>query len=182
MDKLAELRKSDGVDPKLTKEELANLRKEEKLLRKDMLRAALNHGNISKEKAEKMHRLGRNLFQQQRYSSIYQLAWDILDIHAKIDGTLTREYVQAMTNVASTAWKIKERHAAQIITKRQIGIWQELGEPEEGKDIMMARARLMSYQDKAQVKEGLTHEQYVEMIAPYELSSPTDTSGDRIEL
>ena len=169
--KLQELRKFEK-EPVVSDSDLHELKVEEKKLRKAVMREAMNYGDISSEKAAAMHLLGRNLFKQQRYSLIYALSWDILHIHEKLDGVTSRKYAQAITNVASTAWKLGEKDAARILSRRQLGVWQEMGEDEWEKDIMTTRARLLSYQDPTGKEvPGSSHEEYKREIVQHELTS-----------
>ena len=172
IEKLKKLREIDGMNKELSELERSELRTEERKLRKNVMKASLHFGDFSKEKATAMHALGRNLFKQGHYSHIYTLAWDILAIHEKLDGPDSMEYHRAITNVASTAWKIGEREPARILSRRQLGILQERGEDEGGKEIMMIRARLLSYQDpNGKEVAGLSHEEFKIAIKDYELAS-----------
>lgn len=173
MAKLKQLRSHDGKDPILSDAELRELQDKEKELRKNVLRAALHHGDVSHEKAAAMHAMGRNLFKQQRYSSIYVIAWDILRIHEILDGPDSPEYTKALTNVASTAWKLNEREVARILTRRQLQIHRDHGESEEGKEVMYTRARLLSYKGGKE-EVGLTHDEFKELVTKYDLSTVDD--------
>jgi len=177
--KLQELRKFEK-EPIISDSELAELTTEALKLRKAVMREAMNHGDISHQKAKAMHLLGRNLFKQQKYSLIYALSWDILHIHEKLDGVNSRAYAQAITNVASTAWKLGERDAARILSRRQLGIWQENDEDEWEKNIMTTRARLLSYQDRnGKDVPGMTDEVFREEISQHELTSDLATEVGR---
>ena len=179
MEKLSELRGSDGKNKELTDFERQELENEEKQLRKNVLRASLHYGDISKEKAKAMHALGKNLFRQAKYSYIYTISWDILALHEKLDGPDSMEFHQAITNVASTAWKLGEREPARILSRRQLGILQEQGKDEAGKEIMMIRARLLSYQDPlGKEVPGTSHKEFKKQIAQYELTSEISNTPD----
>lgn len=174
MKKLKELRRNDK-DQELSDEEMKKLRSEAVELRKNVLRAALNHGEMSREKATAMHALGRNIFKQKQYSLIYALSWDILKIHEELDGNDSDAYAKALTNVGSTAWKLGEGDVARITMLRQLGIHREHGLDEGGKEIMTTRARLMSYQHKDQKPgEGYSHHEFLEAIAPFDLTGQSD--------
>jgi len=168
IERLKELRSQDGKDPVLTDRDISEMKKEERELRKNVMRAALNHGETSPEKTKALHALGRNLFKQQRYDLIYDLAFDILGIHEEADGVESLEVAKALTNVGSVAWKLRRGEVARVATLRMLDIyehfdWKEREEYE--KHVMLAKARLMSYQQpNGDTTDGISHAEYKKRI------------------
>lgn len=92
--KLAEMKK------KLAQEEAPNpsiliaLETDEIKLRKDLLRAIINHGEDSIEKASALHLLGRNLYHQQKFELVVEASQEIVRIHEKVDGPESMQVAQ----------------------------------------------------------------------------------------
>jgi len=164
MERLKQMRAREGKDPVLSEKELSDMKNEERELRKDVMRAALNHGDASREKTKALHALGRNLFKQQRYDLIYDLAFDILAIHEEMDGVESLETAKALTNVGSVAWKLKRGEVARVATLRMLDIYEhhDWGDREDyEKHVMLAKARLMSYQHpNGDTVDGISHAEY----------------------
>ena len=169
--RLGEMRKKAGMmtPTELSLKEKANLLSEEKQLRKDVMRAELNFGEFTKERAAALHAYGRNLFKQQRFDQIYDLSLEILAIHESIDGVDSIETARALTNVGSTAWKVGKTQIAQTTALRMLAIhmaWdysRDKDEDAKEKATMMAKARLASYQypeHLAQQSVGITYQEY----------------------
>ena len=102
---LANLRKQEreSVESPLDPKELNTLREDEKVLRKNVLRASLNNGDTSREKAKALHEMGRNVYKQRRYQDIYDISMEILRIHMALDGhesLATAQVSQLPENIA----------------------------------------------------------------------------------
>jgi len=166
--RLAELRAKEGKDPTLTEKDIGNMKREERELRKNVMRAALNHGDMSREKTTALHALGRNLFKQQRYDLIYDLAFDILAIHEEMDGVDHLDTAKALTNVGSVAWKLKRGEVSRVATLRMLDIYEnhEFEDRESyEKHVMLAKARLMSYQHpQGETIGGISYAEYKQRI------------------
>ena len=76
----------DTADPSLLTDD-PSLQVEENELRVNLLRAIVNHGDDSLEKATALHVLGRNLYHQRKYSYVAEISNEIVRIHEKIDGS-----------------------------------------------------------------------------------------------
>ena len=79
-------RGGDTLDPSLLTDD-PSLQAEENELRVNLLRAIVNHGDDSLEKATALHVLGRNLYHQRKYSYVAEISNEIVRIHEKIDGS-----------------------------------------------------------------------------------------------
>ena len=79
-------RGGDTLDPSLLTDD-PSLQAEENELRVNLLRAIVNHGDDSLEKATALHVLGRNLYHQRKYSYVAEVSNEIVRIHEKIDGS-----------------------------------------------------------------------------------------------
>ena len=75
----------DTTDLSLQTDDLS-LQEEENELRVNLLRAIVNHGDDSLEKATALHVLGRTLYHQRKYSDVTDVSNEIVRIHEKIDG------------------------------------------------------------------------------------------------
>ena len=86
--KLAEMKKKMAQEEKRDPNDASviALQTDEIKLRKDLLRAIVNHGDVSAEKATALHLLGRNLYHQQKYELVVEVSQEIVKIHEKVDG------------------------------------------------------------------------------------------------
>jgi hypothetical protein len=168
MRRLADLRRS-AQDPELTDEALTALQQEERGLRKNVLRAELNHGEFSRERATALHAYGRNLFKQAKYVQIYGTAQSILAIHEKLDGVDSIETARALSNVGSTAWKLDKGEVARVTALRSLAIHlahDYSSDPDrdaQEKAVMLCKGRLASYkysESMALAATGISYQEY----------------------
>ena len=96
---LAKVRRSEreGVESDLEEKELNTLKQDEKILRKNVMRASMNHGDTSREKAKALHAMGRNIYKQRRFKEIYDISLEILRIHFSLDGNESLETANVST-------------------------------------------------------------------------------------
>ena len=116
----AEQRKKygDETDPA----ELAKLAKEEKELQKDVIRAELNHGKFSAQRAKALHAYGRNVYKQGRFDQVLQVSKDIVRIHEEVDGVDHINTGNALGNVGSVAFRLENAKLCEIVMTRALYI------------------------------------------------------------
>lgn len=73
-------------DHELSAAELFKLETEEAVLKKKVYLAVMDHGENSAEKAKALHLLGKNLYQQEKFEEVVDIAKDIVRIHEIKDG------------------------------------------------------------------------------------------------
>lgn len=133
---------------------------EEDGLRKGVLRAVASFGEISKEKAASLHKLGRNLYLQDRYEETFELSQEISRIHGVIDGTDSAEYADALGNVGSVANRMKEIRLCEAAMKRQLRILLDKHGP-AAKEVLIQRARMLSFKIfDGETSEGISQEDF----------------------
>jgi hypothetical protein len=184
MERLAELRRSEAK--KSSEKDIEELKREEFELRKNVMRAALNFGDLSVEKINAKHALGRNLFKQNRFDLIYDLSWDIVTDNEELHGVDDLEVAKALTNVGSVAWKLQKGDIARLVSLRMLGIYQ--GHDFDDKDaeekaVLTARARLMSYQQEGgDVMSGISHKEFQERLAKLKSAEATENPAKNQDL
>lgn len=150
--------------------EQRKLKSEEEGLRNDVLRAIVNHGDDSKQKAQALHKLGRNIYQQERFDETFQMSREILRIHSVLDGPESGPFADALGNVGSVAHRVKNKKLCEIAMKRQLRILLDK-HGAESKEVLIQRARMMSFQIKdGEVSDGFSQLDYEDEMEDYEAS------------
>lgn len=148
--------------------EQRKLRTAEEGLRKDVLRAIVNHGDNSKQKAQALHKLGRNIYQQERFDETFEMSLEILRIHSVLDGPESGPFADALGNVGSVAHRVKNKKLCEIVMKRQLRILLDK-HGADSKEVLIQRARMMSFQIKdGEVSDGFSQMDYEEEMEDYE--------------
>lgn len=151
--------KAKGVDI-ATPEEKKALVAEENKLKKQVIKAGLDHGQFSKEKATALHAYGRNIYKQGRFDEVEELSKEIVLIHEKIDGVEHLNTAMALGNVGAVSYRLKHYEDCNFAMERALYILlREYGE--ESKEILMHRAKMMTFQvPGAEHSLGLSYESY----------------------
>lgn len=136
------------------------LESDEISLKKGVMRAVLNHGDDSKEKAIALHKLGRNLYQQDRFDEAFEMSFEISRIHSVIDGKDSLAYADALGNVGSVANRMNDKRLCEAVMKRQLRILLD-HHGSESKEVLIQRARMLSFRiQDGETSEGMGQETY----------------------
>jgi hypothetical protein len=108
----------DEIQP----DELIALKNEELQLKKNVLKAALDFGDESREKASALHALGRNMYKQGKYDTVYNIAKEITLLHEKFDGSEHINTASALGNVGSVAYRIGDKNECYYSMNRALYI------------------------------------------------------------
>ena len=142
----------------------AALAAEEDGLRKNVLRAVLNHGEFSKEQADALHKLGRNVYQQGKFDDVMEVAEHIVTIHEKIDGPEAMITAEALGNVGSVAYRLGRTKQCRVAMERALYIIiKTFGA--ESKEVLLHQGKMLTFQIKdAQQLSGMSHADYLEYL------------------
>lgn len=160
-------REKDGYrDDTPSPSEMAQLREAEKDLRTDVIRAELNHGEFSKERAKALHALGGNMFRQQRFEELLELSKQIVRIHETMDGFEALMTGKALGNVGTVAHRLGLQKECELNMKRALYIMlHEGGLAEDSRDVLMHRGKMLSFQIKdGENTPGLSYDDYVDIL------------------
>ena len=102
--------KVTNIGEKLTKKERKALEKEERKLKDSHDETIEDHGKDSKEYIASLHRLGRNIYQQGKFSAALEISMEIVDFHEKRDGVASNEAANALANVGAAANRVVSIH------------------------------------------------------------------------
>lgn len=151
-------------DEPLSEKEVEQLEKDEFELRKNVARAEIKYGEFSREKAEKLHQLGGNLFKQRRYNDILGIAEDIVRIHEKVDGVEHEKTGMALGNLGAVAYRVGESRKCELAMKRVMYILLKKHGP-ESKEVLLHRAKMLTFHvPNAEESEGLSHYDYLDEL------------------
>lgn len=168
--KIRELREKfsmdDQQDPTEVKKKLDALVAAEEGLRNNVYRAILNHGEFSKEKANALHVLGRNVYQQGKFEEVATIATDILKIHETLDGPEALITAEALGNVASVSFRLGRKKPCELAMDRALHIMiQHYGA--QSKEVLLHRGKMLTFQipnaDK-QERIGMSYDAYLEYL------------------
>lgn len=142
----------------------AALAAEEEGLRKNVLRAILTHGEFSKEKADALHKLGRNVYQQGKFEDVMEVAQGIVKIHEKIDGPEAMITAEALGNEASVAYRLGRKKQCRIAMERALYIIIKT-HGIESKEVLLHQGKMLTFKMKdAQQLSGMSYEDYLEYL------------------
>lgn len=114
--------KSDNLFEVISPEKRSEMEKEEFELRKNLIRASLNHGEISREKANALHILGRNLYKRGKYEDVLSISREITKIHEALDGPEHIKTADALGNVGATAFRLGFSEECELAMNRALYI------------------------------------------------------------
>ena len=137
---------------------------EEDGLRKNVLRAILNHGEFSKQKADALHKLGRNVYQQGKFEDVMEVAENIVKIHEQIDGPEAMITAEALGNVGSVAYRLGRKKQCRVAMERALYIIiKAFGA--DSKEVLLHQGKMMTFQIKeAQQLHGMSYDDYLEYL------------------
>ena len=153
--------KANKRDERPSDEEMAKLKLEERELRSQLVNAVMAHGNLSKQKATILHKVGRNLFKQSRFDDTWDISQEILHIHETLDGPESFETALALSNAAQVAYRTGRRKECGYLSYRYLYIMLKEKGP-ESKEAVLARARLAQYHfPDGQTSKGMSYDEYL---------------------
>lgn len=153
-------RNLDVKEKKLTSSERFELEKAEAELKKKVQSATKAHGKDSHERANALHALGQNLYNQEKFTEVVDTAKEIVRIHEKRDGPESKKTADALGNLASVSFQIGDFVTCHYSMRRALHILLQLY-PEESKEILVHRARMLTFQvPHAKIDRGLSYEDY----------------------
>ena len=168
--KIRELREKlimdDQPDPAEIKKKMDALVAAEEGLRNNVYRALLNHGEFSKEKANALHILGRNVYQQGKFEEVATIATEILKIHETLDGPEALITAEALGNVASVSFRMGRKKPCELAMDRALHIMiQQYGA--QSKEVLLHRGKMLTFQipnADNQERVGMSYNAYLEYL------------------
>ena len=168
--KIRELREKfsmdDQQDPTEVKKKMDALVAAEEGLRNNVYRAILNHGEFSKEKANALHILGRNVYQQGKFEDVATIATDILKIHETLDGPEALITAEALGNVASVSFRLGRKKPCELAMDRALHIIiKQYGA--QSKEVLLHRGKMLTFQipnADNQERIGMSYNAYLEYL------------------
>lgn len=113
----------------LSEQEKLKFQQEEWRLRRELDKIRQTFGRMSQEHVNALHALGRNVYKQQRFEEVYNLANEIVAIHESLDGPEHVNTAKALTNIGSTAHKLGKSKECELAMNRALYIFiQTFGE------------------------------------------------------
>lgn len=97
--------------------------REESQLRRNLESIRIEHGKMSTEYANGLHALGRVVYLQKKYKEVLAVAKEIVRIHEKLDGPEHINTAKALTNVGSTANRLKDMQECERAMNRALYIF-----------------------------------------------------------
>lgn len=159
---IKELKEKDAfLNEGMSSKELKELKDLEIELRKDVMRAELTYGEFSKERATALHKLGGNMFRQERFEEIYEIANQIVRIHEAVDGYEAEITGKAWGNIGTVAHRLGYGKECNLAMLRALYIMLLHKDP-ESRDVLMHRGKMLSFQvPDAESTTGLSHNAYI---------------------
>ena len=151
-------------DDDLTEEKLASLKADEKDLRTNLIAAQVKYGDISREKAKALHKLGLNKYKQKNFDEAVTISQEILRITEQLDGVEHLNTALALTNVANALWVKGDTILCHTKMSRALNILIKVYGP-ESKEVLHHRGKMLSFQvPDAKYIEGLSYEDYLDEL------------------
>lgn len=110
---------SESKSPERTKD----LEEEEKKLKIAAALIADEHKHSSREHANILHRLGRNLHEQGKFDELVQVAKNIVKIHEDLDGPEHFNTAQALGNLGASSFHLGLKKDVEFAMKRALYIF-----------------------------------------------------------
>lgn len=123
LDEFRKKRKSSALQEDISPDQLRILGAEESKLKKSLMKAVLDHGEDSKQKADALHSLGRNIYKQGRYSEVVDISKEIVRIHEVRDGPEHLNTANALGNVGAVAFRVGDASECHYAMNRALYIF-----------------------------------------------------------
>eukprot|EP01031_Cornospumella_fuschlensis_P029817 gene29817-36004_t len=140
--------------------ELKELRRQEIKHRLDMREIEDKFGRMSTEYATALHKLGRILYKQFNFKEMFSVAKDIVEIHEKVDGVESLKTAQALSNLGSAAYRVKNKKETDLAMNRALYILIQI-HGNESKEVLLHRGRMLTFKIPfAETSAGLSYDDY----------------------
>lgn len=116
-------KKSTNSEESTSPEKMKELEEEEKKLKIAAVLIADEHKHSSREHANILHRLGRNLHQQGKFEELVQVAKKIVKIHEELDGPEHFNTAQALGNLGASSYHVGLQKDVEHAMKRALYIF-----------------------------------------------------------
>jgi hypothetical protein len=116
-------KKTSNSEESTSPEKKKELEDEEKKLKIAAALIADEHKHSSREHANILHRLGRNLHQQEKFEELVQVAKKIVQIHEELDGPEHFNTAQALGNLGASSYHIGLKKDVEHAMKRALYIF-----------------------------------------------------------
>lgn len=151
---------SGSWDAPPSKEELVELGREEIRIRLEADDIVNRYGNISKEFAEHLHKLGRVMYKQHKFETVFDISSQIVELHEKLDGHEHENTARALGNLGSVSFRLKRWKECEIAMNRALYIWIQKYGP-ESKEVLLHRGKMLTFQiPHAKTSGGLSFDDY----------------------
>jgi hypothetical protein len=107
----------------LSESDRVRYQREEMQFRRNLESIRTQYGKMSSEYANGLHALGRVVYLQQKYKDVLTIAKEIVRIHERIDGPEHINTAKSLTNVGSTANRLKDMQECERAMNRALYIF-----------------------------------------------------------
>jgi hypothetical protein len=114
---------SEDEDDELSEADRKKFQREEFEYRRKLEIIREENGKMSSEYVDTLHRLGRAVYKQRKFDDVFAIAKEIVKIHEKIDGPEHINTAKALTNVGSTANRLKNMKECDLAMNRALYIF-----------------------------------------------------------
>jgi Skp family chaperone for outer membrane proteins len=114
---------SENEDDELSEADRKKFQREEFEYRRKLEIVREENGKMSSEYVDTLHRLGRAVYKQRKFNDVFAIAKEIVKIHEKIDGPEHINTAKALTNVGSTANRLKNMKECDLAMNRALYIF-----------------------------------------------------------
>ena len=144
-------------------DEIKKLEKDVVAFQKKAELAKEGFGENSEEYATMIHSLGRNVYKLERYDEALKYAQEIVRIYEVLHGVESTEMANALGNVGSVSYRIKDMETCEKAMLRTLAILLREAKYDEGsKEVLVHRAKMLTFGiENAQTSMGITHEEYI---------------------
>ena len=146
----------------LTLEERILLEKQEPGLRNAVTQAIEEYGESSKEKATALGRLGRVLYQLEKYAGLRSTAKEIARIEEHLNGHESQQLALALRNVGSVAYRLELHEESIAYMMRSLNIWLHHFEA-ESKEVTYHKSIMLTFEQQEEYIQhplGMSYKQF----------------------
>ena len=164
INKLNKERKIKNDDDDLDDEQRKKLEREEHLYQKALEKAVLEYGEMSEQKANALHKLGRVVYKLKKYNEALTISKTILKIYENIHGYEDIKTSDALSNVGSVAYRLQNKDLCEFVMQRALYIIIKT-HGLQSKEVLLHRGRLLTFQiANGKTSKGLSYEDAVEQF------------------
>ena len=142
---------------------------EEQKLRVLLDKAVAQHGDLSSQKSEILHKLGRVIYKLKKMDEALEISKEIVRINEEIYGVEHIKTADALGNVGSVSFRLKLQDLCELVMYRALHIIiKKYGV--DAKETLLHRAKMLTYQIKdGETSKGLDYETASELYSHVEL-------------